>query len=322
MKRILALAIAVTLVKSTCLAPEVLKSIGFDATQDVATVKSPSVCTDLFKISGTCVPEAAVKAKMKADNSDLSDNTSILIDMFTNIAELNGLLTEVAGSSKDDVENLKTTVKESQAKCVNAWNVIQQGITCYLASGDASSNTTVSTNVQISLNSTTVGPLLTNCLPVLVALCSFTAGVSFDTSEDASISGNPLYQSNTELLKEPCSTLKTNYNCSTDSCIQAQYDIIINSFFAPYEYSIFPSATVAAQLNTAITTAQDNLKLLLNSTSRRLASSTSVKAKSNSTGGADAKTYGENSGYNKLSGVEIVEYAVSILVTAFVILVR
>ena len=320
MKQAIALILAVASIRSACLSAETLKNIGFASTQDLTKPTGAKYCTDLFAASGSCVPEASIEAKLKADNEGLSTSTNAMIDMFDAISEYSSLLTEIAGGDKDAVKAAKNALSESRGTCINAWNTIQQGVTCYLASGDASTYTTVGSEVSVKVLKSSVGAELYKCLPVVVALCEFTAGVQINTTSSASI-GSMLsgasFAANANLLSTACTTLKTNYSCSTTDCLAARQSLIVDTFFAPYDYSAFPSVASSGTLVTALKTVTDTLKLALKAVSRRLATTTPVKAKANDTG-ADAKTYGDNSNYDKLKGEGIFKLALPAFVAALV----
>ena len=355
MKQILILALTVAYATSACLDATVLANLGFTSTIAVSVESSPSVCTDLFSTVGTCVPDSVMEAKMKSDNDNVSASLGVMVDIFGAGASLQATLLGSASATSSQISAAKASLNAEVSACVQAWSTIQQGVTCYLASGDASSHTTVSgSTVSVTVSSSTVGPLLAACVPVFESICGFTTDVTINDSASltvdsfktgASISSN-------SSLTAACTTLAANSDCSTTACTQAQYDVIINSFFAPYDYSTFPSATVAASITTAITSANTDLQAAIkagsytststststsattsatsatnaatsatSSTSatstRRLAGSSTVKTQSSSTSGADAAAHGNSSGVDKATA-SISVYALTGLIVAFI----
>lgn len=340
MKQILILALAIAYANSACLDATVLADLGFDSTISVAVESSPSVCTDLFSTVGTCVPDSVVESKLKSDNDGVSASLGVMVDIFGANADLEATMLGTASATSTQISAAKASINAEVTACVTAWSTVQQGITCYLASGDASSNTTVSgSTVTVTVSSSTVGPLLAACLPVFESICGFTTDVSMDDSASLTVDS---FKTGTSIttnssLTAACTTLAANSDCSTTDCTQAQYDVIINSFFAPYDYSTFPSATVATSITTAITSANTDLEAAIkagtytstsssttssttsstSSSTRRLSSSSTVKTQSSSTGGSDAAAHGSKSNVDKATaGISV--YALTGLLVAFV----
>lgn len=261
MKQIIVLALAVAYANSDCLSASVLTSLGFSSTQAVAIETSPTVCTDLFKQYGTCVPDADVEAKLKADNASLSASFNVFVDIYASIADLNSTLLKAAGQTSAQISTANASVKAEPGACITAWSTLQQGITCYLASGDASSNTTAGSTVTVTISSATAGPLIAACLPVLETVCEFQTDTSFDNSTSLTVNNfkTDTNVSSNSNLTAACATLAANSNCTTSTCTQAQYDVLIDTFFSPYDYSTFPSATVATSISSSIDAANTQL---------------------------------------------------------------
>lgn len=294
----LTLSLIATLASTACLSEKTLKDIGFSSTQGVAIIVAPIICTDVFKTSGSCVPETSVKGKIEADNENLQTRVNIFTDLKTAMQKLADTVESTNAQYKTTVENILTKTGASKNSCIEAWSTIQQGVTCYLASGDASANTTIGSTLEVSVNTSTVGAYLERCLDYIDSICLLTAGMSI--SSDVTVTDSTFLSKETS-YKAECQTLKANYSCITDACKSARYDTIINVFFKPYDYDFFPSNSffkdVTNKLKDLAGKVTDWFKDVF---SRRLLEDSDVKTKSSPTG-ADVKTHGDNSGQNKVT---------------------
>lgn len=307
----LAFALAVNLIAGACLDTTTLKDIGFDNTQTLAIVPAPVVCTDLFKTSGTCVPEADVQAKITADNKNLQSSVEIFSSLSTAMNKLADTVGSSSASDKAAVNGILTRLSASKDGCITAWSTVQQGITCLLASGDASTYTTVSTTVDVNVDTIIIGSYLTACMDYIDLVCLLTAGVSVSTSVSVTDS---IFLTNESEYKSSCTILNTNYSCSTDACNTAKYNAIVNVFFKPYNYEFFPNSNIFTNITNKLKDLADQVSTWFKDLfSRRLLEDNDVNTRS-SPSGADVKTYGTNSGQTKVTNNA---YLVSVVV-AFV----
>lgn len=317
MKQIIIFSLSVALARSACLPEATLKALGFDAVQASATIAAPTVCTDLFKTSGACVPEASVQAKLQADSSALSDALKGYNKMFSSMIDVQLSTLSLAKAPDAQVTALKEQLATLKNGCVNAYSTLQQGVTCFLASADASTHTTTDGSVAININTSTAGAALAACNDLISFMCTYTAGVSMTGSVYPS---TDFTFDNEAQFKTACTALNTNFGCVTADCTKTKYDLYINTFFKPYDYTVFPSAAVGGKIGglyedalSAIKKAAgsignitDKIKdafggsdLLGERSARKLAENSNVSAKSSATG-ADVKEYGTNSGYDKV----------------------
>lgn len=317
MKQIIIFSLSVALARSACLPEASLKALGFDAVQTSATIAAPTVCTDLFKTAGACVPEASVKAKLEADSSALAGALKGYNKMFSSMIDVQLSTLSLAKAADAQVAAMKEQLSTLKNGCVNAYSTLQQGITCYLASSEASTHTTTDGSIAININRSTAGAALAACNDLINFMCTYTAGVSMSTSVYASTG---FTFDNEAQFKTACTELNTNIACSTPECLTTKYDLYINTFFKPYDYTLFPTADVGSKIGGlyedalsaikkaagSIGSITDKIKdafggsdLLGESSSRKLAENSNVTAKSSATG-ADVKEYGTNSGYDKV----------------------
>lgn len=312
MKQILIAAFLAAFTTSACLDSTVLTNLGFASTQASANIATPTVCTDLFATKGACVPEASVKAKLEADNNTFSANAEAMADVSDSLSSLADIVGKVQASYKTSVQAIKTKVDSENSSCIEAWSTLQQGITCYVASGDASTYSTVdaSGNVTVQVNGTTVGAYLENCLSTIDAVCLLTAGISI--SSDVTVSDSA-FLSNKTTIGTACQTLKTNYAGTDDASKNARYTVLINTVFKPYDASFFPNISFFTNISAKFEALGASVSTWFKSTfSRRLAESKTVNTQSSATG-ADPKANGTNSGYDKVKG-SASTYAVTALV--------
>lgn len=323
MKQILTLSFAAALARSACLDSSVLTSLGFSSTQALAVVSGPTVCTDLFATSGTCVPQAAVSAKFESDNSAFSARASVYGDLTSSLDSLASIVGNTSASAKASVQAISANATANADACVTAWSTLQQGITCILASGAASNFTSsvngTSTNstatLTVNVNTAAVGPYLQSCMAYYDSLCLLTAGVSI--SSNVTVTDSTFLKSQST-LGTPCATLKSNYNCTTTACQTTIYNTLINNFYAPYDYTLFPDVSVFTEISTKIKGLGASISTWFKSTfDRKLATSPNVKTNSSSSG-ADAKTNGSNSGGKKVTSSAGLVGAMMMLLAAFV----
>lgn len=311
---LLFLTILWNLSSSECLSADVLTSLGFSQTQTLTKIDNSSVCTELFKTSGSCVPEASVKAKLDADNNFFSISASV----FAQVSLVMSTLAETFGKSsealKKSVNDIIDSTKSSKDSCIEAWSVVQQGVTCYLASGVASSNTSINSTIDVNVKTSEVGPYLSKCIDYIDSICLITAGMSI--SSDVSVDDSA-FLTNKSKYEASCQVLKDNYTCTDDACYQLKYKTIIEVFYKPYDFSFFPTSEIFTTLTNKLSDiASDVTSWFKNLFSRRLLSDSDVRTKS-SDDGAAAKSIGENSGYNKVTSGT---YAYSILWMTIVLL--
>lgn len=308
---ILALSLAINLISNDCLAENTLKTLGFSSTQDAEVKSSPEVCTDLFSTSGTCVPEAEVKAKIEADNKNFKASVSVFAKVITELSSLGSLVNIEDDENKKTMDNIMDKAKGSRNNCIKAWSVVQQGVTCYLASGDASNNTSVGANISVNVNRTQVGSHLEACLDNIDLICLMSTGVAISSSMTIS---EAMFLSKQAEYKSSCEKLRDNYSCDTEECKTARYDTIINIFFKPYNYSFFASVNAFADISDLLNDLADDISDWFENTfSRRLQEGSNVETKSDSDG-TDAKKHGENSNVEK---VEKGSYILSAVILAF-----
>ena len=311
---ILMLSLTIGFISSGCLDEETLKSVGFTSTQDLEVIDSPDVCTDLFSTSGTCVPEATVKAKIEADNNNFRSSVTVFANVSSALTNLASIVGSESEENKEAIEKMEENTKNTRNSCIKAWNVVQQGITCYLACGDATENTSVDARVTVEVNRENVGEALEACKDYIDSMCLLTAGVSISSS--VTVSDN-LFLSKQAEYKSSCEVLKENYSCDTEECKKTTRDTIINVFFKPYNYSFFASANVFADISTEFEDLKENLEDLFKDTfGRRLSEASDVDAQSDSDG-TDAKTHGEKSNVEK---VESSSSLISAIVTGLMML--
>ena len=281
-------------VHSACLDTTTLNSLGFDKTQVVGTIAAPTVCKDIFATSGTCVPEATVKAKIKADTADLAEAisvSSVSVSVLETLQTSDGLTSAQKNGLKTIVSNMQST----QQKCLTAWNLIQQGVTCFLASGAASTNTRVNTQVFVDVDTDKVGAVLEDCLSWIDGICLLTTGVSFATGITLTDSS---FQSEIDTYGAACNSLATYKNCAaTDAtCLTNRRTVLVNAIFQPYNYNFFPDPNRVDSIKTTLEKQLNNIKDWFNGFfSRRLVEEESTRTNAKS-GGQDVATNGQNSG--------------------------
>lgn len=295
MKQVLALSLLCALARSACLSDTTLKSLGFASTQQVEIVAAPTVCTDVFKAYGACVPEADVKAKMQTDSDNLSASLSGLDTVFSGILQVDLAAMEAANTSTDEVNLFKTSFETYKTQCINAYSTLQQGVTCYLASGDASNNTTSDTAINVNINTATAGALLADCSVIINLTCMLTAGVSVDSDTSLEALSASFNTDNAAAFGSACTALQGANGCTTSTCMQTQYDAYINTFFKPYDYTMFPSKSTASTFNSLMKKTLSELKKLLKSvgsisTTSSTATSTDAAANTSSTSTATTGT--------------------------------
>ena len=322
-------SLTISFISSGCLDEETLKSVGFTSTQDLEVIDSPEICTDLFSTSGTCVPEATVKAKIEADNNNFRSSVTVFANVSSALTNLASIVGSESEENKEAIEKMEENTKNTRDSCIKAWNVVQQGITCYLACGDASENTSVGAKVTVKVNRDNVGEALEACKDYIDSMCLLTAGVSISSS--VTVSDN-LFLSKQAEYKSSCEVLKENYSCDTEECKKTTRDTIINVFFKPYNYSFFTSANVFADVsfdneleNKEVEDKEVEDKeiedknqedLLNNSSYRRLEEESDVDAESDPDG-TDTKTHGEKSNVEK---VESSSSLISVIITGLMML--
>ena len=249
MRQVIVLFFAVALVRSGCLPDATLKSLGFESSQNAGTIGTPTICTDIFKTKGTCVPEGQVKAKLEADNADLKDAISGISIIFEAVAEAQKTVAELAKMPAEDVAKIKAAMDAQKNGCVNAYSTLQQGVTCFLASNDANTYTQASTEtaLNININAETAGAALSSCMPILSLTCEFTAGVTIDAS--ASSHGDEEFtMTNETAYKSACEAIRSTAACTTAACFRPAYQHFIATFFKPYDYTMFPTKAVAKKI--------------------------------------------------------------------------
>lgn len=349
MKQIVSILLAIALTRATCLSSETLASLGFDNTQDAEVIAAPTVCTDLFSSVGACVPEATVKAKLEADNADFADALSGYEAMYTAMIDLQVEILTAAGATQEIIDAATAEVESDKEKCVMAYSTIQQGMTCYAASAAASDNVSSDSEIVININTANAGATLQACNKLVGFTCMFTAGVTVEADTDASISNEGFDFENETRYKDACTNLQSMKDCTTTDCTNSAYDIFINTFFSPYDYTVFPSEEIADKIakmydnareiiekamekagestTTETSTSTETKSSLLGQAAKRrfvkrqlakrkLADKSTVSAKSSTTG-ADVVTYGGNSGVDKVeSGSTYVFSALIALVFA------
>lgn len=342
MKQILVLMLIAAVAKSDCLSNTVLTSLGFGDTQAVQKNDSATLCTNLFKDVGSCVPDASVKAKIEADNASFSASVSNIGRIYDSLASITEFLTDLADNKDSPSDSqIESVFDAARDMCVSSYSTVQQGITCYLASGDASTHTTVDgSTVTVNVDSATVAPLLYNCLPLVSIACQYHAAVVISSDNSVGTKANASDVTINNDYIAPCNTIKEKYSCkdTDDSCKQAIGEAIVDYFFAPYSYDLFPnesdSKLISRDFKTVLSGLKKNKDQLeaaikaggsistdtavstdTSTNSRRLADNSNVKTKSASDG-TDAKANGENSGVDKVETAHT--YLVSVAV-AFII---
>lgn len=301
---------SLNLVVSDCLSTDTLTSIGFGSTQSLATYTAATVCVDLFNTSGSCVPEADVKAKLEADNKNFEDSVNIFTYVSSALSTLADTLSSTSTTDSNSIKSILTSLNNTKDGCIAAWSTIQQGITCYLASGEASSNSSVDTSVSVNINTSNDGSNLLACMDYIDAVCLLTAGTSISSTVTVT---DTSFLSNETDYKSSCEILQANYSCTTDECMATKYDTIINVFFKPYDYGFFPSESIFTSITDKLSSiAEDVSSWFSDFFSRRLLDESDVVAVS-STSGIDASAYGDDSGVAKVtSGIRIISCLVMI----------
>ena len=313
---LLALCLTFSLASSDCLPEDTLKDIGFDSAQGVAVVSEPIVCTDLFGTTGTCVPEASVIAKIEADNDKFKSSVNIFADISTSMNDLANVVKEESEEDKEIIENILKNTENSKDNCINAWSVVQQGITCFLASGEASTHVSVGAKLTVNVDRNVIGPYLESCLDYIDTICLLTAGMSISSSVTVS---DEAFLSNSAEYKSSCETLRDNYSCSTDECKATKYDTIINVFFKPYNYGFFPSNNVFTNISNKLKDIADSVgEWFSDLFSRNLMEEEDVETRSSSNG-SDPKKHGNNSNQEKVTESAPVFSMVVLAVIAFIV---
>ena len=297
---IVAILLAVSAIHGACLDSQVLKDLGFANTQANEKISAPTVCKDLIPTFGTCVPQADIEARIKTDNGNLGASFDIYGDLQKTLEEIEKVLKEATNTADEaKVAKIRDDMKTTQPACVTAYSTVQQGITCFLATGNASANTVVGAEVTVKLDTATVGAELEKCLQWVDGLCLLTTGFSASTGITLDDS---LYQNNSVKFGPSCTKLKTYYTCAANdtACVSERRKLLIEVFFKPYDYNFIPASNILTNIRDGTKKLWENTKdFFKNLFDRRLLVSKSGTNTQSTTGGEDAVAHGNQSGADK-----------------------
>lgn len=316
--RLLSAFLLIAMVQNACLDATTLASLGFSKTQTATVNASATICKDLFAGSGSCVPDATVQAKLDADNDDLLDAISVYNKSANILIKLQDSK-DLTDAQKKQLNTIQTNMQSTQQQCLTAWNQIQQGITCYLASADASENTSVTNQVIVNVDTDKVGTVLDACLGWIDGLCLLTTGVSISTGISLNDS---TFQKEIDTYGKACNDLTKYYNCdaSDTACLSSRHSIIINSIFQPYNYDFFPDTITFDGIKSDVEKQFNKIKnWFKDAFSRRLVEESTTRTAAKS-GGQDAATNGQNSGVQTETVNSVAKMLISIVATLAVVM--
>ena len=226
---------------STCLAKATLDSLGFSGEEAVTKVDSPTYCTDVYADPGRCIAADNIKTvidKLQTEfstyNSGYGQLTTLFDTFFGNIGEsITSLWTKVTGSDEEKAEKSWKSMmaeeislaKDAHDTCFKTYNQLTHGTSCLVTSGLADQKTSLSgTTLTVTISNSSL-QLVSDCLPVVSAICLFYKG-----GEEAPDLTIPQTQSQKDL----CELHKTYAQCLKDgsnetTCLS---DDIKKTFFA------------------------------------------------------------------------------------------
>ena len=261
---------------TTCSPQTWLSKFGFTAITPVTV--TDGTCKGLFDVKFPCVDAAVVKTyfstrttflKTRAVNAYdtnklleytekyfLNINKNIATGIFNtpNQTWLLNTTTPIAtffanlyASISFWVKNVFDKTQTNINPCFRAWNTISQGAICLFASdktnGAASAD---GNNFLYDVDITKTGTALDVCLTLVDTYCTLTYGISISqTQEPYSKTYN---WADGGVPSTTCTTLKTNYNCTTADCILARRTTMV-SLFNTFDIPFVTSATNIVNLN-------------------------------------------------------------------------
>lgn len=280
--------------KNDCLSDSVLQDLGYGSVKTASLLKASGLCVDLFKTQGSCVTENGILKKFKRDNDNLNSAFSMYPSLVSTMKKLADSVGEQSRLNKSQIIRILENMNETKEQCFKTWNIIQQGITCYLASGATTEQVTITSRVIVSVKREIIGTALEKCIHYIDSVCLLTTGNSI--SIDLKLTENN-FMSQIEQYGPACTKLKANYRCTSSSCQLAKHDVLINLFFKPYNYTFFPSESFFNNFRQKIGNLTNSVSNWLEEIfSRRLIEEDQVVAQSDSNG-IDAISHGLNSGY-------------------------
>ena len=289
----------------SCLSESLLKEFGFATYQTALIYDAPTVCIELAKNSGICVPQESIKEKIENDNKELEEKAKVIDKITELLEELEKHIGTANVIISSHISQIRTSIASTKEQCINGWNTVQQGITCFLSSILASSQMIFSNERIIKVFPDTAGPLLDPCIPIIDAICLFTTG--FTISTDVRIN-NSLLKSKIHELGQVCVDLKATNTCKDDSCKIDRYEIFLDEFFLPYNYDIFQSEEFFKGIKDNIAQIDQNTldwAFDKNEMRRLLEIDNTLRTRAD-IGGIDAKLYGDDSGVKKVMSIGIV----------------
>lgn len=237
----------------TCLPKATLEKLGFTGEGTNVKVDSPAFCTDVYADPGRCIAADNIKTvienyqtEFSTSNAGYAQIATVFDTFFGNIGEsISGLWTKVTGSDDEKKEkSWKSQMAEEVSKakevhdtCFKTHNQLTHGVSCLLSSGKAaqkSSESGETLTVSISKSAT---QLVTDCMPVISAVCFFYKGGAEAKLEIPQ----------TQTQKDLCELHKVYVKCLADGKADAECldDTIKQNFFekmyAPYKSVWLPS---------------------------------------------------------------------------------
>ena len=174
---------------ASCLEKAVLEKIGFTAADAIEKVTDPTYCTDVYADPGRCITADSIKTFIDAKQTLFSESNSgygQLVEMFDtffgNIGEsLSNLWDKITDSTSEKTwkDKMAEEVKKAQDAhdtCFKTHNQIMHGISCMLSSGVAGQKATVSGDVIKIKSGKAALQLVSDCMPVVAAICMFYKG--------------------------------------------------------------------------------------------------------------------------------------------------
>ena len=194
------IAITVTLTKQDCLSSEVLTKLGYGGTIKTTPelITGAEVCATLFAEHGACVDVSEVKKMLEADQSSLLEKVEIrgnVVSVLNSILEFDTVKDSTTETTK--VTTMRDALPTDHAACFKAMDHVSMGTICYLASGLASTGTSVSgSTLTLNVDQTTTGVALTKCNSWFDALCLTGTGYSISSEleiDDSDFQANSDY---------------------------------------------------------------------------------------------------------------------------------
>lgn len=270
-----------------CLPKELLATLGLTPLSATSFTSTSLVCPSLFEVAGACVDPTLLADTINSDISNLRlsmQNFASMAPIFQNskIIVENQVLSPAVNRS-EVLRNLKTTYHSAISNlesCYQNLATLQTGVTCHLASGNA----TAATDVELVNRPTSVQPSIANipfgvdlnskepkvkvkldlgsipanftdsCYPVFNALCTFMNGNAFLYKITSSMPNTTFFQS---VYQNVCQDLAARLNCDdsvtvTDPanvCFKSKKRVLLEGFVRPYLITFMPTTNDISMVN-------------------------------------------------------------------------